>query len=1126
MGRVISTALQFIDGFTKPSKQVIDSMNKMAGNIKKTAKEIQNAGKAISSVGSTMTKAITVPIAGIATAAVKTAADFEAAMSEVGAISGASGEDMAKLTAKAKEMGATTAFSASESAEAMKYMAMAGWKTADMTEGIAGIMNLAAASGEDLAATSDIVTDGLTAFGMAAKESGRFADVMAATSSNANTNVALMGETFKYCASTAGAMGYSVEDISVAIGIMGNAGIKGSMAGTTLKNTIANLAKPTDAQAAVMKKLGISLTDSSGNMKSFAEVMDNLRTSFSGLSETEKAAAATTLAGKESMAGLLTIVNASTEDFDKLTAAINGSSGSAEEMAAKMLDNLNGQLTLLKSAVEGIAITIGNKLMPYVKTAVSWVQKAADYINNLNDAQLDNIIKWAGIVAAIGPALLIFGKMVTMVGNVQKTFAGAIKIFTKFKGLAGLITSPAGIVIGVLAAIALAAFLIIKNWDKVKVFLQGVGSWFKNAFEKAGFSVEGFKRKFTSIGNTIGSIAGKIGGFCKAVAGIFKKEFAGDIKAGTAEAGGILETLVGGTVAAFDGIVTAVDKGLQVFDALLSFFTGAFAGNWDNAAQGFRNSLKNIFPPDIAEGLTKAFDTVLPVIKAAVSGVKAMFGGLVQDVKKIFGGIGAVFKGIGTMLKGIFSGDAETALKGFQTAAGGIVDTIGNIFKAKINAIKNFVVGAFSTFLPESVVKKIAGVFDAVAGAWDIAIGAAKGYISGFVQAIKPLIENIKTIFKGVAQFVKGVFTGDWKGALNGLKTIAGGALSGLVNIIKAPFKLIANTVKGAVNSFKNLNIVKSIFTALGNAIKNVLTKCGVDMKKFSATINNIKTRVGSIINGLKTIFSTVFNAIGKVVKALATVIANIFGKKVSSTCSAAGAVITAFKAVASAAFNFIAGAIKKAMNIIVPVVKVAFGAIKGAISAAVNTITSIISGVLTVFDGLITFISGVFTGNWRQAWEGVKSIFKGIFDTFAAICKAPINAVIGIINGAISALNKINVTIPDWVPGLGGKSFGINIPTIPQLYKGTDNWKGGMAMIHDRGGEIVDLPQGSRVYPHDKSVEMARREGERNGSGSISINIQKLADKIEVRSDEDIDRIAEALAYKLKKIAFNTGTA
>lgn len=1126
MGKVISTALQFIDGFTKPSKEVIDSMNKMAKNMKENARQIQSAGKTISSVGSTMTKSITLPIAGVATAAIKTAADFEAGMSEVGAISGASGKDMEKLTAKAKEMGATTAFSASESAEAMKYMAMAGWKTADMTEGIAGIMNLAAASGEDLAATSDIVTDGLTAFGMSAKESGRFADVMAATSSNANTNVALMGETFKYCASTAGAMGYSIEDISVAIGIMGNAGIKGSMAGTTLKNTIANLAKPTDAQAAVMKKLGISLTDSNGNMKSFADVMDNLRSSFSGLSKTEKAAAATTLAGKQSMAGFLNIVNASTKDFDKLTTAINGSSGSAEEMAKKMLDNLNGQLILLKSAIEGIAIRIGDKLLPYIKKVVLWFQNAATYINNLSDAQVDNIVKWAGIVAAIGPAIMVFGKVVTAVGTVKKTWASAIKIFSKFGGVAGLITSPAGIVIGVLVAIAVAAVLIIKNWDQVKDFLQSVGNWFQNAFEKAGISVESFKSKFKSIGNTIGSIARKIGNLCKMVAGIFKKAFANDIKAGAAQTNNILEALVSGTVVAFNGIVTAVDKGLQVFDALISFFTGAFSGKWKNATQGFKNSLKKIFPPDIAEGLIKAFDVALPVIKAVVVGIKSVFGGLVRDIKKIFGGIGTIFKGIGTILKGIFSGDATTALKGFQTAANGIVDTIGSIFRVKINAIKNFILGAFRTFLPESTIQKIEHVFQEITIAWNVGVVAAKACIKGLVQAIKPLLNNIKTIFKGVAQFVKGVFTGDWKGALNGLKTIGKGALAGLVNIIKAPFKVIGNLVKSVINHFERLNLIKSIFHGLGNIIKKVLTKCGVDMKKFSATINNIKTRVSSIINGLKKIFSTVFGAISKAVRRVAVVIASIFGKKTTSTCSTAKAAIIAFKAVAGAAFAAIANSIKRSMAIIVPIVKVAFGAIKGAISAAVNTITSIISGVLTVFDGLITFISGVFTGNWKQAWEGVKTIFGGIFESLAALCKAPINAVIGIINGAISGLNKINVSIPDWVPAIGGKSFGINIPTIPMLYKGTDNWKGGIAMIHDRGGEIVDLPKGSRVYPHDKSVEMARKEGARNGLGSISINIQKLADHIEVRSDQDIDRIAEALAYKLKKVAFNTGTA
>lgn len=1072
MGRVISTAIQFIDGFTKPSKEVINSMRSMGNEAIKAGKQIQSAGKTITSAGSTLTKAITVPIAGVATAAIKTAADFEAAMSEVGAISGASAQDLATLTAKAEEMGATTSFSASESAEAMKYMAMAGWKTADMTAGIAGIMNLAAAAGEDLGTTSDIVTDGLTAFGMSAKESGRFADVMAATSTNASTDVTKLGESFKYCAATAGAMGYNIEDISVALGVMANAGIKESAAGTTLKNVIANMAKPTDAQAAAMQKLGISLTDSSGNMKSFAEVMNNLRTSFNGLSETEKASYATTLAGKESMSGLLTIVNASAADFDKLTEAINGSSGSAEAMAAKMLDNLKGQLTLLKSAVEGIAITIGNKLLPYLKKFVSWARKAANYINNLSDAQVDSIMKWAAIAAAIPPIIMVFGKVVTMVGTVQRTFGTITKTIANFGGIIGTITSPAGIVIGVLAAIAVAAVLIIKNWDQVKAFLQNVGNWFKNAFEKAGFSVQGFKDKFTSIGNTVGSIAGKISSFVKNIAGIFKKEFAGSVGEGADAAGGAFETIIGGAVAAFDTIVTAVDKGL----------------------------------------------------KAVASGIKATFTGLVQDVKKIFDGFTTIFKGIGTMLKGIFSGDAETALKGFQTAAGGTVDVIGNIFKTKINAIKNFVVGAFSTFLPESTVNKIAGAFDLVASAWDIAISTAKGYINGFVQAVKPIIENIKTIFKGVAQFVKGIFTGDWKGALNGLKTIARGALSGLVNIIKAPFKLIAGTVKGAINSFKSLNIVKSIFTAVGNAIKKVLSRCGVDMKKFSANLNNIKTRASSIINNLKTIFSTVFGVIGKVVRAAANVIATIFGKKISSTCSTAKAVLQALKIVVGVVFGAIAILIKKSMAVIVPVVKVAFSAIKGAISAAVNTIASLISGVLTIFDGLTTFISGVFTGNWRKAWEGIKTIFKGVFDSLAALCKAPINAVIGIINGAISGINKLNISIPDWVPGLGGKSFGINIPTIPMLYKGTDNWKGGAAIIHDRGGEIVDLPQGSRVYPHDKSVEMARKDGAaQNGSGGITLNIQKLADKIEVRSDEDIDRIAEALALKLKKVAFNT---
>ncbi len=1123
MGRVISTAIQFVDGFTKPSRQVIQNMKKMGNEAIKAGKQIQNAGKVITDAGSALTKSITVPITGIATAAIKTAADFEASMSQVAATMGKTKDDVKGLSELAQYMGATTAFSASEAAEGINILAMAGLNATQIGDSLGTVLDLAAAGAMDMGSSASYVVGAVKGFKDEMKNASIYADTMAKGATLANTDVAQLGEAISYGAATAKGYSQSVDSMTLSLLRMAEQNVTGQTAATSLNRAMADLYSPTEGAKKALDSLGISAYNADGSARDFNIVVDELSGALKGMSEESANALKSTIFTTNGMNAFNKMTASTNERVKELREGLSDAAGSAGQQAKTQLDNLNGQITLLKSAIEGVAITIGNKLLPHITKVVEWMQKVFDWLNNLSEAQVENLVRWASIAAAIGPVVVIFGKIVAEVGKAQQMFGKINKKIASFKGIMGMITSPAGIVIGVLAAIAVAAFLIIKNWDKVKGFLQGVGNWFKNAFEKVGFSVEGFKNKFTSIGNMIGSIAGKIGGFCRAVADIFKKEFAGNIKAGVTEAGGILETLVGSTVAAFDGIVTAVDKGLQVFDALLSFFTGAFAGNWDNAAQGFRNSLKNIFPPDIAEGLTKAFDAVLPVIKAAVSGVKAMFGGLVQDVKKIFGGITTVFKGIGTMLKGIFSGDAETALKGFQTAAGGIVDTIGNIFKAKINTIKNFVVGAFSTFLPESVVKKIAGVFDALASAWDIAIGVVKGYISGFVQAIKPLIENIKTIFKGVAQFVKGVFTGDWKGALNGLKTIASGALSGLVNIIKTPFKLIADTVKGAVNSFKNLNIVKSIFTALGNAIKNVLIKSGVDMKKFSATFNNIKAQVGSIINGLKTIFSTVFNAIGKVVKVLVTVIANIFGKKVSSTCSTAGAVITAFKVVASAAFNFIAEAIKKAVNIIVPIVKVAFGAIGGAISAAVSTITSIISGVLTVFDGLITFISGVFTGNWRQAWEGVKTIFKGVFDTFAAICKAPINAVIGIINGAISGLNKINVSIPEWVPGLGGKSFGIDIPTIPLLYKGTNNWMGGMAVIHDRGGEIVDLPKGSRVYPHDKSIEMARREGTRQ-NGSVTVNIQKLADKIEVRREEDIDRIAEALARKLKKVAFNIG--
>lgn len=321
--------------------------------------------------------------------------DFESMMSQVKAISGATGQAFDDLTAKAQEMGATTKFTATESAEAFNYMAMAGWKPQQMIDGISGIMSLAAASGEDLGTTSDIVTDALTAFGMTASESGHFADVLAQASANANTNVSMLGESFKYVAPVAGAMKYSIEDTSLALGLMASANVKGSMSGTALKTSIANMVKPTNDMAEAMDKYGISVTDGEGNLKSLKGVIDNIRGSLGGLSRDEQTAVASTIWGKEAMAGMLAIINASEEDYNKLSNAIYNADGASQQMADTMLDNLKGSFTLMQSAIEGTENAFGKRLSPYLRDIAGGIADAmpgiTDGINAVMDVVDDKI---------------------------------------------------------------------------------------------------------------------------------------------------------------------------------------------------------------------------------------------------------------------------------------------------------------------------------------------------------------------------------------------------------------------------------------------------------------------------------------------------------------------------------------------------------------------------------------------------------------------------------------------------------------------------------------------------------------------------------------------------------------
>jgi len=369
--------------------------------------------------------------------AVRTTAEFDSSMSKVQAVSGATGGEFDLLRDKAREMGSKTKFSASEAAEAMNYMAMAGWKTKDMLSGIDGIMNLAAASGEDLATTSDIVTDGLTALGYSAKDAGRMADVMAAASSNANTNVSMMGETFKYAAAVAGSMGYSMEDVALATGLMANAGIKGSQAGTALRSTISRMAAPTKQVSAAMKSIGVEMTNADGSARPFRDVMVDLRKGMANLTETEKTQIASTIAGKNAMSGFLSIINASDSDFNKLADAIDNSDGAALKMAETMQDNLGGQVTILKSQMQELAISVGDTLVPMAKKAVKAAQNLTNWFNNLSAGGKDAAVKIGLMAGAAGPLLLATGGM-------AKAFSGSVKAIASAKGAIAAMTVVEG----------------------------------------------------------------------------------------------------------------------------------------------------------------------------------------------------------------------------------------------------------------------------------------------------------------------------------------------------------------------------------------------------------------------------------------------------------------------------------------------------------------------------------------------------------------------------------------------------------------------------------------------------------------------------------------------------------
>ncbi len=724
--------------------------------IAASGEKLQALGDNISSVGKKFLP-VTGAVVGLGTAAVKTAADFDSAMSQVAAVSGATGADLEALRDKAREMGSKTKFSASEAAEAMNYMAMAGWKTSDMLSGIEGIMNLAAASGEDLATTSDIVTDAITAFGLSAADSGHFADILAAASSNANTNVSMMGETFKYCAPIAGALGFSAEDTAEAIGLMANAGIKSSQAGTSLRTVMNSLAGEVKICGAGIGEVTVATSNADGSMRDLSDILADCRVAFAGLSESEKAAAAETLVGKNAMSGFLALMNAAPADIEKLSGAIANCDGTAAGMAETMQDNLAGQLTILKSQLEELAISFGELLMPSIRMIVGWVQKLVDWLNGMDEGTKKVIMTVALLAAAIGPVLIVIGKVASAVGTIMtfipKLVSGFNMLKTAFSALGAVMAANPIILIVAAVAAAVAAIILLYQkceWfrDAVNAIWAQVKEFFVSAWEAiCSFFTETIPAAWESLVGIFNQIPAWWSGLWQSVGDFFGNVWTG-----------MMENPV------LSGIVDMIRS---LWENLSSTLQGIWQGI-QTAASGAWELIKNvILGPvllliDLVTGnFTKLKEDALNIwtnIQQAASsiwsGIRQIVGslaqGLVNHVVILFNGLKDTAGNIWSSIKNM----ASSAWNGLKDL---VVSIAGNLKQAAISAFQNMVSGIRSAL--SSLGSVVSGGFQSAISFITSLPGKAlqwgMDFINGIADGIRSAIGNVVSAVSDVAEKIR-----------------------------------------------------------------------------------------------------------------------------------------------------------------------------------------------------------------------------------------------------------------------------------------------------------------------------------------------------------------------------------
>lgn len=1102
-------------------------------------------------------------VSGFAATAIKAGSDFEAGMSKVQAISGASGDEIAKLADKAKEMGAKTKFSATESAEAMQYMAMAGWKTGDMLNGIEGIMNLAAASGEDLASTSDIVTDALTAFGEAADQSGKFADALAAAASNSNTNVAMLGESFKYVAPVAGALGYSYQDVSVALGLMANSGIKASMAGTSLRQLFTNLAKPTDSMAAAMDYLGISLQDDEGNMKSLMDVMQDLRKSFgkcqmpmdefqSKLAELDtqyangeltekkynkalqdltekaygaegalKAKYAATLAGTQGMSGLLAIVNSSDDDFDKLTEAIYNSDGAAEKMADTMNDNLQGAITLAKSALESVQIALYEKVQEPMKDTVKTVTSMLEDMNNsLAENGFSGLaISFASSLAQLAQMGLDEApKLVELAGTLCDTFVQEImKHAPEFsESGAKLATTIIETVLSFAGTFWSAAATLATE------FLAGMADNLPQIVETGKAALSQFADSLVDNAPSLGASATKIiiTLVSELIQGIpeildvgkqFVQGLIEGIKQESPQIGSLLEGI-------FDGFTSVIGPELEVVQDLVRKIFDVLKDADPNTLRSIGEAIGKIAAAFVT---LKTASAVAGTVRSATSAIQGFASGaktatsiipkLVEGFSLIKGGAGTFSEvlalefpkiaGITTKIGGVFSGLGSAALTGLSSLGstivsgiGGIVATLGGPLTIAIvaaiagiiaiicnwDAVKEFFTETLPDWWENTAIPFFEGIPDAI-------MSAVGGLADKVVEWGTSIGETISTVVPEIISSVVDFFT-ELPGKI-------GDAIAPVIETLVSWGSNVVSWITQNVPVFIE-NII-SFYSQLPGKIWNILSLVLSKIsdwgsKALSYVVENVPKIISKIVDFFAELPGKIWTWLSKVIDKVTSWGSEMLKKATSTASRFVSRVVDTISRLPGKIWEWLSETIDKVSDWASDMMSM------GA-QAASTLVNAVINGVSGLPGEMVSVGSNIVSGVWNGICNAAGWFRDSVYNFFSNIVSNAKSAL-----GIHSPSRVFADEVGQWIPP--GITEGIE-SKMPDLYKKMDTE---MASLGRRMQSVVRVETGKITL--DKNINTTYKlEKEKAGTFTAGDTTVEIAGETHVHVELDGKEVGKA---------------